>query len=121
MSLSAYSRASDFGRAKKRCARRVRPSAELSVSFTGFDMESLVQAEARSAADAASTPRRGAVRSRAMIVSLDLDRVAPGDHRAQVVPDAGDQNHEQVERHERHQEPRHDEVDAPRRLAPAHQ
>ena len=45
--------------------------------------------------------------------------IAAGDHRAQVVPESGDDHLEHVDQHERDQQPRDDEMDRARRLASA--
>src|SRR5262249_44424602 len=54
-----------------------------------------------------------------IVAASRLDRVAPGNHRARLGPDAGDQNHEHVNQHKGDERKRCNEVHGARRLATA--
>src|SRR5262249_44985101 len=84
--------------------------------------ESASQPASTSAAALAAARPRNRRRERLFLCSMArslIDAETPRDHRAHVIPEATDDHLENMNEHEQHQQPGRDEMNRPRRLAPA--
>ena len=122
MSSGRYSRANACrGASSARWARRVSVSADSSTASAAGERASRPQPESDSAPPPASSfssvSRRVSFVSRFMV--LLLDAVAAGDHRHDVVDEARQHDHRQVDGDEGDQETRQQEMDGARRLTAA--
>src|SRR5215469_8344755 len=122
MSAFEYSVAIDHEPAISRCARLVRPSA-LSRTFGNHCVSESPRQPLRSSAlvPAATPPRkpRRVPLPSDMRRLLRVDGVPAGDHRAHIVPGAGQNDHDDVHDEETEEGESQDEMDGARALAAA--
>src|SRR5438445_4567399 len=114
MSASLNSRASAAGPMTARCAVRVSPSVLASTPLNQGALETWSQPASVSVPAAARARLRKFLRSDRWLfmgLSRDLDGVAAGDHRSQIVPNARNDHHCHVHENEQHRGCRREEMD----------
>src|SRR5690242_2521926 len=121
MSAFEYSGASACPPAKSRWARRVRFSTSPRMFNTHGVCDGSLQPTRPSVVASAAVRVR---KFRRLVVTsaipvLRLDRITTGDHRAQIVPGAGQDHHDDVHEEECDERKRAEEMDGTRALSPA--
>src|SRR5262245_6725889 len=128
MSASVNSRAKAPGPITARCTFKVSASPASSTALNHGLSGSASQPASVSEPAAASEPLKKLRRSSLSLLlgrmmrlvmagSCRLDGVVAGDHRAHVVPDAGQDHHHDVHEHEQHGRSGAEKMDAARRLS----